>query len=99
MSERAPGIVTVGVVLQAYLKRTLGDLEGLADVRLCKGIYIEPAPLAYQEYEAVRANFVRCLETLVAQVSYVGIATHDEHLIGEALRVVREAGLAHDRYE
>ena len=44
-------------------------------------------------------NYVRCLERLVEQGSYVGIATHDEYLIGEALRIVREAGLAHDRYE
>jgi proline dehydrogenase len=47
----------------------------------------------------VRENYVRCLERLVAQGSYVGIATHDEYLIGEALRIVRDAGVARDRYE
>jgi proline dehydrogenase len=96
---RDAGHENVGVVLQSYLRRTLDDLNGLANVRLCKGIYVEPPEIAYREYDAVRANFVRCLEALVAQGSYVGIATHDEHLIVEALRIVSAAGLARDRYE
>ncbi len=70
----------------------------LENVRLCKGIYIEPPAIAYRESEEVRANFVRVLEKLVAQGSYVGIATHDEYLIGEALRD-RRATCPRDRYE
>jgi proline dehydrogenase len=93
------GHENLGVVLQAYLRRTRGDLHGLDNVRLCKGIYVEPPEIAYREYDAVRANFVRCLEALIGQGSYVGIATHDEYLIGEALRVVGEAKLPRDRYE
>ena len=96
---REGGRANVGVVLQAYLRRTSSDLEGLENVRLCKGIYVEPPELAYREFEAVRANYVRCLERLVEQGTYVGIATHDEHLIVEALRIVGEAGLPRDRYE
>jgi proline dehydrogenase len=96
---RDDGNANAGVVLQAYLRRTVGDLDGLENVRLCKGIYVEPPELAYRDVDEVRANYVRCLERLVAQGSYVGIATHDEQLIGEALRVVREAGLERDRYE
>jgi proline dehydrogenase len=96
---RAAGHENVGVVLQAYLRRTIDDLRGLENVRLCKGIYVEPPEIAYREYDAVRANFVRCLEALVEQGSYVGIATHDEHLIVEAFRIVDEAGLERDRYE
>jgi proline dehydrogenase len=95
----AEGADNVGVVVQAYLRRTVADLPGLHNVRLCKGIYVEPPELAFREYEAVRANFVRSLETLVEQGSYVGIATHDEHLIREGLRIVRAAGLDRDRYE
>jgi proline dehydrogenase len=94
---RAGGHTNVGVVLQAYLRRTMGDLPGLENVRLCKGIYVEPTEIAYREYDAVRANYVRALETLVAQGAYVGIATHDEYLIGEALRIVE--GLSPERYE
>jgi proline dehydrogenase len=93
------GHENTGVVLQAYLRRTSDDLVGLDNVRLCKGIYVEPPELAYREFEEVRANYVRSLERLVAQGTYVGIATHDEHLIGEALRIVHGAGLRNDRYE
>jgi proline dehydrogenase len=96
---RAAGHQNVGVVLQAYLRRTIDDLKGLENVRLCKGIYVEPPRIAFREYEAVRANYVRCLEALIAQGSYVGIATHDEYLISEALRLVREAGLDPSQYE
>jgi proline dehydrogenase len=96
---RAAGRTNVGAVVQAYLRRTLADLDGLENVRLCKGIYVESPEIAYREYEAVRANFVRCLEALVEQGSYVAIATHDEYLIGRALRLVRDARLDRDRYE
>ncbi|HVU77755.1 MAG TPA: proline dehydrogenase family protein [Gaiellaceae bacterium] len=96
---RDGGHENLGVVLQAYMRRTMSDLRGLENVRLCKGIYVESPEIAYREYDAVRANYVRALEALVAQGTYVGIATHDEHLIGEALRIVGDAGLPRDRYE
>ena len=94
---RAQGHENVGVVLQSYLRRTQGDLAGLENVRLCKGIYVEPEELAFQADDEVRTNYVRCLELLVEQGVYVGIATHDEFLIGEALRIVR--GLPPESYE
>ena len=98
---REAGHDNVGVVLQAYLRRTLDDVRALADlrpsVRLCKGIYVEPAALAFQDDDAVRASFVRCLDALLEAGSYVGIATHDEWLIGRALE--RVAGLGRDEYE
>ncbi len=96
-SLHAAGHENVGAVLQSYLRRTSGDLAGLDNVRLCKGIYVEPEEIAFHDADEVRANFVRCLETLVHQGAYVGIATHDEHLIGEALRIVRD--LPPERYE
>src|SRR5207302_8227864 len=95
----ANGSGNLGVVLQAYVRRTVADLPGLDNVRLCKGIYVEPPEIAFREYEAVRANYLQALEALVAQGSYVGIATHDEHLIRESLRIVRAAGLGREQYE
>ena len=87
---REDGHDNVGVVLQAYLRRTLDDIARLADlrpnVRLCKGIYVEPPALAYTGYEAVRANYVKALHALAATASHVAIATHDEWLIEQALR-------------
>jgi proline dehydrogenase len=96
---RDAGHTNVGVVLQAYLRRTYDDLAGVENVRLCKGIYVEPPRVAFTDFDEVRANYVRCLEALVTRGVYVGIATHDEHLIREALRIIDEAGLAPDRYE
>jgi proline dehydrogenase len=96
---RDGGHTNVGVVLQAYLRRTLRDLPGLENVRICKGIYIEPSEIAYRDQDAVRENFLVCLDALVAQGSYVAIATHDEYLIGESLRLLGAKDLARDRYE
>jgi len=98
---REAGHDNVGIVLQAMLRRTSSDVAALAElkpsVRLCKGIYVEPADVAFQEYEAVRASYVRALESLLEAGCYVGIATHDEWLLDEARGLV--SGLAHDEYE
>jgi len=96
-SMRADGHENVGVVLQSSLRRTERDVPGLDNVRLCKGIYVEPEDIAFQDAGEVRANYIRCLEALVAQGAYVGIATHDEQLIREALRIVQ--GLPPESYE
>jgi proline dehydrogenase len=100
---RERGDENVGVVLQAYLRRTLDDVHALADlrpnVRLCKGIYIEPPSLAFTDDEAVRANFLRCLDALLDARAYVGIATHDEWLIRESLKRIEQRGLERDQYE
>jgi proline dehydrogenase len=100
---REEGLDNVGVVLQARLRRTLDDIESLADlapnVRMCKGIYVEPAEVAFQEFDEVRDNYVAALEQLLDGGSYVGIATHDEWLITEGKRAVEERGLEREQYE
>jgi proline dehydrogenase len=100
---REEGLDNVGVVLQAYLRRTVADIEALADlkpnIRLCKGIYVEPLKVAYQDFDEVRANYVKALDALLAAGSYVGIATHDEWLLSEGARLVLEHGLDRDAYE
>jgi proline dehydrogenase len=100
---REDGHDNVGVVLQARLRRTLDDIAALADlrpsVRICKGIYLEPAAIAFTDAEAIRVNFLRCLEALFDGDSYVGIATHDEWLIGESLERVGRRGLGREEYE
>jgi proline dehydrogenase len=100
---REAGHENLGVVLQAYLRRTVDDVHGLADlkpsVRLCKGIYVEPPEIAFRDFEAVRANFVKALEALLDVGAYVGIATHDEWLVDEGRRIVGERGLAPEEYE
>jgi proline dehydrogenase len=100
---REDGLDNVGIVLQAYLRRTLDDIASLADltpnVRLCKGIYVEPLKIAYQDFDQVRANFFRALGALLEGGSYVGIATHDEWLIHEATRLVARYRRAREQYE
>jgi proline dehydrogenase len=98
---RADGFDNVGVVLQAYLRRTLDDVAALADldanVRLCKGIYVEPSAIAFTDPDEIRANYVAALDALLATGAYVGIATHDEWLIREAL--TRVDGMDESEYE
>lgn len=98
---RAEGHGRVGPVLQASLKRTVADAAALAgsSVRICKGIYVEPEAIQYRDDDDVRASFVRALEALLDGGCYAAIATHDERLVGEAQRLVRERGLATDAYE
>ena len=100
---RQDGHDNVDFVLQARLRRTLDDVHALADlrpsVRLCKGIYLEPGTIAFTDYEAVRANFVRCLDALLDAGCYVGVATHDEWLIGESLAQISRLGLGPLEYE
>jgi proline dehydrogenase len=100
---REAGLDNVGVVLQAYLRRTVRDIRALApfkpNVRLCKGIYIEPPLIAYHDFDAVRQNFVLALGELLRAGSYVGIATHDRWLLSEGRRLVDEHGLTRDEYE
>ena len=86
---REEGRDNVGVVLQSYLRRTLADACALADlkpnVRLCKGIYVEPPSLVYTDAESIRASFVQTLDALLEADAYVAVATHDEQLIAEGI--------------
>lgn len=93
----------VGCVLQSYLKRTLADARSLAtrkaNVRLCKGIYIEPARIAYKGHEEINRHFLEQLGELLRGGAYVGIATHDHELVEGAYRLIAELGLDPSQYE
>jgi proline dehydrogenase len=98
-----PRYGNLGVVFQAYMRRTLCDIERLpeegANVRLCKGIYIEPRTIAWKGYETVRHNFVAALEKLIARGVYAAIATHDEYLVCAAAALIDRHRLPRERYE
>jgi proline dehydrogenase len=100
---REEGLDNVGIVLQAYMKRTLPDIADLADlkpnVRVCKGIYVEPQGIAYQEFDTVRLNFVEAVTALLDLGSYVAVASHDEWVIAETLRIFEERELELREYE
>jgi proline dehydrogenase len=93
----------VGAVIQAYMRRSLQDVVRLVEagvtVRLCKGIYDEPRRIAYKNFHTVRHHYVVLLEELLRGGVYVGIATHDEHLVLHALRLIHQLKMPDDRYE
>jgi len=98
----------VGIVFQSYLKRTRDDIRGLLDlnsedaplnIRLCKGIYVEPAEIAYKKYEEINENFLKDLEVIFQNKVYVGIATHDRPLIEGAYELIRKYDVPDNMYE
>jgi len=93
----------VGLVVQSRLRRTLADVDDLtaepSSFRLCKGIYLEPRPIAFTDAELIRRNFTLVLDRMFERGAYVGIATHDEILVWEALRLIRKHKLGRDAYE
>lgn len=100
---------TVGLVLQAYLHRTLSDVERLEknvhtpenpiNIRLCKGIYVEHESIAYKKYEEINKNYVKVLDKLLKIKSFVGIATHDDKLVNAAYDLLSKYNVAEDKYE
>ena len=98
----------VGLVVQAYLKRTYQDINNLMDIhstetplnyRLCKGIYVEPAAIAYKKYEEINQHFLEDLEYMLKNGVYPGIATHDKPLIDGAYKLIEKYNVPRNMYE
>jgi proline dehydrogenase len=98
----------VGLVIQAYLKRTLKDLELMTDLnsteipvsyRLCKGIYIEPESIAFKKYEEINRHYLEDLEFIFRNKIHVGIATHDKPLIEGVYNLIKKYNVPKDMYE
>jgi len=98
----------VGLVMQSYMHRTMDDLKSMMDMhtsenplnfRLCKGIYVEPASIAYKKYEEINAHFLENLEFLLKNGVYVGIATHDTILVEGAFKLIKKYKVPVDKYE
>lgn len=98
----------VGLVLQAYMRRTYSDLENLMDMhsedaplnyRLCKGIYVEPKEIAYKKYEEVNQHFLEDIEFCFKNGVYTGIATHDKPVVEGAFQSIEKYKVPKDKYE
>ena len=93
----------VGIVLQAYLKRTQADIADMcalnARVRICKGAYKETATIAYQDMPTIREHFLAHAKQLIQQARYPGIATHDDQLINAVKSFVTEYQIPKDSFE
>jgi proline dehydrogenase len=94
---------TVGVVIQAALRRSTEDIEDLirlkARVRLCKGAYLEKPDIAFPDKSEVDAHYVRLMERMLVDGNYLGIATHDEVIIAHAKEFAAKHNIARDRFE
>jgi proline dehydrogenase len=99
----ADGYRNIGVVIQAYLRRSAGDIEQLNQsgvrVRLCKGAYQEPASVAFPLKAEVDANFVKLMQALIEFGNYPGIATHDERMISATREFVGRNGKGVGNFE
>ena len=98
----------VGLVIQAYLKRTLSDIKALMDLqkddtpinyRLCKGIYNESPDVAYKKYQEINDHYLEDLEYMIKSNIFPGIATHDIPLVEGAYRLIEKYALSKDKYE
>ena len=95
----------VGTVIQSCLHRSESDIENLlregpTNIRLCKGIYIEPEDISYRDPDEIRSSYERLLEQLFeGGATQVAIATHDPALVEHAENTIRRMNIAKDRYE
>ena len=100
---RSEGYENVGVVIQANMRRSEGDIRRLipmkANVRLCKGAYMEPEAIAFKSREEIQLNYLKLLKMLFDAKCYVGIATHDDFLVSGAYRYIQEMNLQKADYE
>ena len=92
-----------GAVLQAMLHRTEADCRALAyegsRVRLCKGAYMEPEEVAFQDRLDVDKSYVRCLKVLLGGQGYPMIATHDPRMVQIASSLASRFGRQPGTYE
>lgn len=95
----------VGFVIQAYLRRSLKDIRemmassGKINVRICKGIYIEPREIAFKDREIINKNFMSIVEALLQNGHYAAIATHDERLVWDSYRMIERLGVGKNDFE
>jgi proline dehydrogenase len=98
----------VGLVIQAYLRRTYNDIVDMLDqnnesshvsYRLCKGIYVEPEAIAFKKYEEINNHFLEDLELILRNKVHVGIATHDKSLIDGAYKLIEKYNVQKNMYE
>ncbi len=98
----------VGLVIQAYLRRTKNDIGNMLDLhtdeaqlnfRLCKGIYVEPEKIAFKKYEEINQHYLEDLEYIFQKGLYPGIATHDNPLVEGAYQLIEKYNIPKEKYE
>jgi len=100
--------LNVGLVVQSYMKRTHQDIKNMIDLnsedspvnlRVCKGIYIEPAEIAFKKYEEVNEHFLEDIELMFKEKMYPAIATHDAFLVEGSYKLIEKYKVPREKYE
>jgi proline dehydrogenase len=98
-----PGFPGLGIVLQARLFRTAGDVESLAGlharVRLCLGVYDVSSRVGYTRKPAAKRNLLGLLPRLLDVADTVEIATHDVKVVERARTILAEKKATPERVE
>ena len=93
----------MGIVLQAYLKRSLEDAQTLStpgfNTRICKGIYNEPSNIAFKERTEIQDNFFLITKEILSGKGFAAIATHDIPLIDRIESWIEQNNISNDRFE
>lgn len=93
----------VGIVIQAYLFRTMKDMDDLhelgANLRLVKGAYKESPQVAFPEKSAVDDNYKKMIQKHLLNGHYTAIASHDEAIINFTKDFARTNGISGDQFE
>jgi len=94
--------------VQSYLKRTHQDIKNLKEVnseespvnlRVCKGIYVEPEEIAYKKHDEINSHFLDDIELMFQEKMYPGIASHDVPVIEGAYKLIEKYNIPKDKYE
>lgn len=100
---RETGFSNIGVVIQAYLKRSEVDIQSILEykpsIRLCKGIYVESADIAFKEADQIRNNYKKLYHQLIENGAYTCLATHDVDLINYCLQDVAKKEISKEQFE
>lgn len=98
----------IGIVFQAYLRRTLKDIEELSkrcdpvqdiNIRLCKGIYIESKKISFKDPDEINEHYMEDLQSIFKTNLYAAIATHDDYIVNTAQTLIKKLHIPESRYE
>ena len=94
------GLTNIGTVLQSRLFRTGEDITSLSsklggnsDVRICKGIYLEPEDIAHTKYHDIVLATNKAIDDLLDAGAYTAIASHDIPVIEHTLVALGNRGM------
>jgi proline dehydrogenase len=95
----------VGLVIQAYLYRTVDDMKCLEDkyenlnLRLVKGAYLESPKVAFPNKADVDKNYLKIIDMHLEAGHFAAVATHDDMVINHTKQFVEKHKIPVDQFE